>query len=66
MQITTIVGHVDASQCLWASVHMYTVEPPRKGHFGEMALVPCREVVPISEVYFVFIRNGDTYIIMGL
>ena len=27
-----------------------TVEPPGIGHFGEMAFVPCREVVPISKV----------------
>ena len=32
-----------------------TVEPPRKGHFGEVAYVPCREVVPISEVCLFFI-----------
>ena len=31
-----------------------TVEPPRKGRFGEMAYVPCREVVPISEVCIFF------------
>ena len=30
------------------------VEPPRKGRFGEMAYVPCREVVPISEVCLFF------------
>ena len=29
---------------------LYTVEPPNKGHFGVSAFVPCREVVPISEV----------------
>ena len=33
---------------------MSTVEPPRKGRFGEMAYVPCREVVPISEVCLLF------------
>ena len=27
-----------------------TVEPPNKGHFGGNNFVPCREVVPISEV----------------
>ena len=27
-----------------------TVEPPNKGHFGANSSVPCREVVPISEV----------------
>ena len=27
-----------------------TVEPPNKGHFGANRFVPCREVVPISEV----------------
>ena len=26
------------------------VEPPNKGHFGANSFVPCREVVPISEV----------------
>ena len=29
-----------------------TVEPLNKGHFGANSLVPCREVVPISEVVF--------------
>ena len=29
---------------------MCTVEPPNKGHFGANSFVPCREVVPISEV----------------
>ena len=29
----------------------YTVEPLNKGHFGANSFVPCREVVPISEVY---------------
>ena len=28
----------------------YTVEPLNKGHFGANSFVPCREVVPISEV----------------
>ena len=27
-----------------------TVELPNKGHFGANSFVPCREVVPISEV----------------
>ena len=27
-----------------------TVEPLNKGHFGANSFVPCREVVPISEV----------------
>ena len=27
-----------------------TVEPPYKGHYGTNDFVPCREVVPISEV----------------
>ena len=30
--------------------NMLTVEPPNKGHFGANSFVPCREVVPISEV----------------
>ena len=32
-----------------------TVEPLRKGRFGEMAYVPCREIVPILEVCLFFI-----------
>ena len=32
------------------SVWHNTVEPPNKGHFGGNNFVPCREVVPISEV----------------
>ena len=30
------------------------MEPPRKGRFGEMAYVPCREVIPILEVCLFF------------
>ena len=33
-----------------ASEHLPTVEPPNKGHFGANSFVPCKEVVPISEV----------------
>ena len=44
--------HVHA--CAGASIAT-TMEPPRKGHLGEMAFVPCREVVPISEVCLFFI-----------
>ena len=29
-----------------------TVEPLNKGHFGANSFVPCREVVPISEVKY--------------
>ena len=29
---------------------MSTLEPLKKGHFGANSFVPCREVVPISEV----------------
>ena len=29
-----------------------TVEPPNKDQLGEMAFVPCREAVPISEASF--------------
>ena len=29
---------------------LYTVEPPNKGHLGANSFVPCREVLPISEV----------------
>ena len=32
-----------------SSAHI-SVEPPNKGHFGANSFVPCREVVPISEV----------------
>ena len=31
---------------------LYTVEPLNKGHFGANSFVPCREVVPISEVKY--------------
>ena len=31
-----------------------TEEPPRRGHFRPVASVPCREVVPISEVRLYF------------
>ena len=34
------------------------MEPPSKGHFGEMAFVPCREVGPISEVGLFCIVSG--------
>ena len=30
---------------------VYTVEPPNKEDFGANRFVPCRDVVPISEVY---------------
>ena len=29
---------------------VYTVEPPNKGYFEANSFVPCKEVVPISEV----------------
>ena len=28
----------------------YTVQPPNKGHYGANDFVPCREVIPMSEV----------------
>ena len=31
---------------------MYAVKPPNKGHFGDGPVVPCREVVLFSEVFF--------------
>ena len=34
-----------------------TVGPPNKGHFGGNNFVPCREVVPISEVIIAWCRN---------
>ena len=37
------------------------MEAPRKGHFGEMAYVPCREVVPISEVCLLFHPNTSLF-----
>ena len=41
-------GHLwDAGKC---SYSVFTVEPPNKGHFGGNNFVPCREVVPFSEV----------------
>ena len=41
----------------------YTVEPPNKGHLGEMAFVPCREAVPISEAcLFPLVSPFYTYI----
>ena len=33
-----------------SQVKCFTVEPLNKGHFGANSFVPCREVVPISEV----------------
>ena len=33
-------------------VKAYTVKPPNKGHFGDRPVVPCREVVLFSEVFF--------------
>ena len=30
----------------------YTVKPPNKGHIGDGSVVPCREVVLFSEVFF--------------
>ena len=30
----------------------FTVKPPKKGHFGDGPVVPCREVVLFSEVFF--------------
>ena len=32
------------------SFSIHTVEPLNKGHFGANSFIPCREVVPISEV----------------
>ena len=43
-----------------------TVEPPSKGHFGEMAFVPCREVGPISEVGLFFIVSGLDAFLLSL
>ena len=45
---------------------LYTVEPPSKGHFGEMAFVPCREVGPISEVGLFFIVSGLDAFLLSL
>ena len=38
--------------CSGVIVHMSTVKPPNKGHFGDGPVVPCREVVLFSEVFF--------------
>jgi len=37
------------------NVQICAVEPPNKGHFGTSCFVPCREVVPFSEVKDVLI-----------
>ena len=34
--------------------HTYTVEPPKKGHFGNGTFVLSSEVVLISEVHEIF------------
>ena len=34
------------------SLHVPTVKPPNRGHFGDGPFVPCREVVLFSEVLF--------------
>ena len=36
-----------------------TVEPPNKGHFGNEPFVLCSEVVPISEVHYVLIKDRE-------
>ena len=38
------------SNCIRLVMVLTTVEPPKKGHFEANSFVPCREVVPISEV----------------
>ena len=38
-------------ECLsYPSKLPYTVEPQNKGHYGANDFVPCREVIPMSEV----------------
>ena len=44
-------GGADSLMCLW-KVRMYTVEPLNKGHFGANSFIPCREVVPISDIKY--------------
>ena len=39
-----------------------TVEPSGKGHFGETTFVPCREVVPILEVFYFSSLHPNEYI----
>ena len=34
------------------SLFEYTVKPPNKGHIGDRPVVPCREVVLFSEVFY--------------
>ena len=46
-------------------MHIHTVEPPNKGHFGNGPLVLCSEVVPISEVHD-FSINFDCIILNKL
>ena len=42
-----------AAHALSESRHyITTVKPPNKGHFGDGPVVPCREVVLFSEVFF--------------
>ena len=38
------------TQVTTGSMSNITVESPNKGHFGANSFVPCKEVVPISEV----------------
>ena len=42
--------HTALSVCMYNTHNTCTVEPPNKGHFGANSYVPCKEVVPISEV----------------
>ena len=47
------VGHRGHStNSVWLFSTCGTVKPPNKGHFGDGPVVPCREVVLFSEVFF--------------
>ena len=37
---------------LHSELQRNTVKPPNKGHIGDRPVVPCREVVLFSEVFF--------------
>ena len=50
-----VVTLADAKPCETtkaATKTISTVKPPNKGHFGDGPVVPCREVVLFSEVFF--------------
>ena len=46
-------GSATEHEYLIRCVRDYTVKPPNKGHIGDGPVVPCREVVLFSEVFFI-------------